>query len=180
MLSISNMTRAALLILSATGFSGCGQKAAAPAPGAEEHAHDHEEHGHDEEGPHGGHIIELGHDEYHAELTHDEEANLVGVYFLAGDAKTSKPISAESVIINVSADREPTTYTLAASPLEGETADQPSYFELVSEPLNTVVSGKSEAAKATARLNVTIDGKPYVGLIETEAHDHDHDHGHDH
>jgi hypothetical protein len=82
------------------------------------------------------------------------------------------------VIINVSVDGAPTQYTLPAKPQEGEADGKSSYFELESEPLEVVVSGKSEAKKTHARLNVTIDGKPFVGLIETEPHDHDHGHAH--
>jgi hypothetical protein len=155
-------------------FGGCGKgEPAAPegAETAESHEHDHAD-----EGPHGGHIIELGNEDYHAELTHDDDAHRVGVYFLGDDAKTAKPIDAESVTINVAVDGKPSSYTLPAAPQEGEAEGKSSYFELVSEPLNIVVSGKSESPRTNARLNVTIEGKPYVGLVETEAHDHDHAH----
>jgi hypothetical protein len=163
-------------------FGGCGKGQPAGQAGsetAEAHEGEHE-HEHAEEGPHGGHIIELGHEEYHAELTHDDEAHRIGVYFLGSDAKTAKPIDAESVMINVSADGKPTQYTLPAVPQAGEAAGNSSYFEVVSEPLCAVVCGEAEAAKTHARLSVTIEGKPYVGLIETEPHEHDHDHGHEH
>jgi hypothetical protein len=151
---------------------------------ADDHGHDHghahgDEHSHGDEGPHGGHIIELGGEEHHAELTHDE-THKVGIYLLGGDAKTAAPIEAESVTINVSVDGKPTQFVLPAVPQTGETDGKSSYFELVSEPLETVVAGESEAKNVQARLSLMINGKPYVGLIETAAHEHDHDHGHDH
>jgi hypothetical protein len=162
------------------GFGGCGSsRPAAEGEHGAEAAHA-DEHAHAEEGPHGGHIIELGNEDHHAELTHDETAHIVGVYFLGSDAKTATPIEAESVMINVSLDGEPSQYTLPAKPQDGEGDGKSSYYELQSEPLEVVVSGKSEAKKSHARLNVTIGGKPYVGLIETQPHDHDHDHGHAH
>jgi hypothetical protein len=174
--------KVALVSLFFIGLNGCGTDQA-PAPEGDETAaaDDHDaEHDHPAEGPHGGHIVELGTEDYHAELTHDDDAHRVGVYFLGGDAKTPQPIDAESVMINVSVDGIPTQYTLPAVPQAGDSEGKSSYFEFVSEPLTIVVSGKSESPRTTARLSVQIDGKPFVGLIETEAHDHDHDHDHAH
>jgi hypothetical protein len=156
---------------------GCGQQPAKEKAGETAHEHDHG-HDHEMEGPHGGHIIELGTEDHHAELTHDDASQKVAVYILGSDAKTANPIKAESVTINVSEDGQPTQYVLPAVPQAGETDGNTSYFELVSEPLNKVVSGKSEAKSTQARLSLTINDKPFVGMIETSAHDHDHDHGH--
>jgi hypothetical protein len=172
-------------LISALGLFGCGGGSDSGKAEKDGHEHGHEEAGHDEhehgeEGPHGGHIIELGVEDYHAELTHDDAANKVGVYLLGSDAKAAAPIEAADVKINVSEDGQATQYVLPAVAQEGESGGKASYFELVSEPLNKVVSGKSEAKSKKARLSLEIDGKPYVGLIEVEPHDHDHDHGHDH
>ena len=184
-MAISTKTRAIALVAWAAfsaaalmGFPGCGQQAAESGSAPSEHAAAHDDHDHSLEGPHGGHIIELGTEDYHAELTHDDAAHRVGIYFLGDDAKTAKPIDAKSVTINVSVDGQPTQYTLPAVPQPGETEEKSSYFELVSEPLHVVVSGESESPRTNARLNVTIDGKPYVGPIETEKHEHDHELAH--
>ena len=171
-----HLTIAVATALCLVGFYGCGERQVAPPAGADSAAH---EHAHGEEGPHGGHIIELGTEEHHAELTHNGETPRVGIYFLGDDAKTAKPIEAESVTINVSVDGKPSQYVLPAVPQPGDGEGKASYFELVNEELHTVVSGESEAERTHARLNVTINGKPYVGLIETEPH-HGHDHNHDH
>jgi len=173
---------ATLVTLAMLGLSGCGGRAGDAGEAAGEHAAAADEHDHGAEGPHGGHIIELGTEDHHAELTHDEGAHRVGIYILGPDAKTAKPIEAESVIINVSVDGQPSQYTLPAAPQPSEAAGNSSYFEIVSEPLCAVVCGETESPRTHARLNVTIDGKPYVGLIETEAHEHDHEHadGHGH
>ena len=181
---LSNIVPVLLPCLAILAINGCTSDQTGTTGTADSTAaagHDHENgHDHEHEGPHGGHIIELGSDAHHAELTHDDESNRVGVYILDGEAKTAAPIQAESLVINVSVDGKPTQYTLPAVPQEGQAAGTASYFELESEPLNTVVSGKSEAPNTRARINVTIDGKPYVGMIETEPHEHDHDHDHDH
>lgn len=156
---------------------GCGRPAAEPAAGESAAA---DEHAHGSEGPHGGHIIELGTEEHHVELTHDEAEHRIGIYLLGRDAKTAAPIEAESVTINVSEDGQPSQYILPAVAQPGDAEGKATYFELVSEPLCTVVCGESEAVNTHARLNVTIDGKPYVGLIETAAHEHEHEHDHAH
>jgi hypothetical protein len=169
-----------VIVLCAAGLGGCkGESKPGGGEAADAHEHGHE-HDHGEQGPHGGHIIELGAETHHAELTHDGASHKVGVYLLGGDAKSAAPIVAESVTINVSVDGQPAQYVLPAVPQTGEEGGKSSYFELDSEPLHTVVSGESESKNATARLSLQIDGKPYVGMIETAAHDHDHDHGHEH
>jgi hypothetical protein len=172
-----NFAAVVLLIgLCAVGLNGCSKG----QPGGEAgHTHEHEgeEHAHADMGPHDGHIIELGSEEYHAELTHDDEANKVGVYLLGDDAKTAKPIEAASVTINVLADGQTSQYQLPATPQAGEEAGKASYFELVDETLCKLVAGKSEAKNTQARLSLDIGGKPFGGVIETDAHEHDHDHG---
>ena len=156
------------------GLNGCGKGPAGSEAGAPGHAHDHV---HEEEGPHGGHIIEIGAKDHHAELVHDEASHKVGVYVLDGDAITATPIEAESVNINVAEDGVSSQYVLPPVPQSGDADGTSSYFELVSEPLCKVVCGESEAKSVQARVSIKIGERPYVGLIETGAHDHDHGHG---
>jgi hypothetical protein len=156
---------------------GCNQGPAG-APSADSKAANAHDHAHAEEGPHGGHIIELGAPAHHAELTHDEAGHSVGVYILDGGAKAAAPIAAESITINVAQDGEPTAYVLPAIVQPGDDEGTSSYFEIVSEPLCKIVCGESEAETTTARISITIDGKPYIGIIETEPHEHDHGHAH--
>ena len=163
-----------LVVMGLAGFSGCG-KGGAPAGGSA--AADHE-HAHEVAGPHNGHIIELGADGYHAELTHDDAEHRVGVYILDGAAKTAAPIDAKSVMIHVSVADEPSEYELPAAAQADDPEGKASYFELVSEPLCRVVAGEEEDSRA--RIKIVIGGKPYDGVIETEHHDHDHDHPHPH
>src|SRR5262245_49616328 len=96
-----------LIGLCLLGLSGCGKGPAGEKAGGE---HAEEEHAHDLEGPHGGHIIELGAESHHAELMHDEATHKVGIYLLGGDAKTAAPIDATKVTINVSEDSKPSQY----------------------------------------------------------------------
>jgi hypothetical protein len=159
-------------------FTGCPSKSANKQAAGDDHAHD--EHDHAATGPHDGHILEFGTEDYHAELTHDDAGNRVGIYILGGDAKTLKPIKAESVTINVAIDGKPTQYELKAAAPTGEPEGSSSYFEVVHEPLCKLVAGKLDAKDTKAELRVTIDGVPHTAQIDVAPHDHDHGHDHDH
>jgi hypothetical protein len=160
-------TACGLLAICVVGLAGC-RKGTAPASGqAAAHSHHHHDHG-TSHGVHGGRIIPLDVDNYHGELTHDDKANRVGIYMLAEDAATAAPIDAKSVSISATVDDKPSQFTLPALAQPGEPAGKTSYFELVSEPLLAIVTGKTQSPVRDAQLNVTIDGKPHVGDINTE------------
>src|SRR5437867_4454418 len=103
-------TKLSLWILSATvliglsGLSGCsGQpggeyrpfdKNKDTAPDAESgQAHSHEH------GPHDGELIELGEEEYHAEVVFDEDSHKVTLYLLGDDAKSAVAIEAKELTL---------------------------------------------------------------------------------
>ena len=58
-----------------------------------------EVHSHPSEGPHHGTLVELGKEEFHAELVHD--AKSVVIYILDSVAKNAVPIDASEVIVNL-------------------------------------------------------------------------------
>lgn len=160
------------------GLGGCGGQSGAEKEHAEaEHAHD--EHAHEVEGPHGGHIIELGSEKLHAELTHDEATHKVSVYILGSDVKTAAPIAAKEVNINIAEDGKASQFVLPAVPQAGESDGKPTYFELVSEPLCKIVCGESEAKNVRASLSFRDGEDPFVGIIETAPHEHEHEHEHE-
>src|SRR3982751_3555980 len=77
------------------GLAGC-TKPAGPAKGkVEEQSHDHAHHG-----PHNGHLMEIGEEEYHAEWTHDDSGKIT-FYVLDSDAKKEVPIAADELTIDV-------------------------------------------------------------------------------
>src|SRR5689334_14349072 len=81
------------------------------AAGKSDHAlHDHPP------GPHGGSIVELGDDEYHAEVVVDGKTNMLSVYMFGSDAKTVAPIAATEVTV-VADDK---SLMLKAVPQEGD------------------------------------------------------------
>jgi hypothetical protein len=150
-------------LMAAVALFGCNndpnEKQAAEPPAADGgHAHEHPS-----EGPHGGHLIELGSEQYHAELLHDDATGKVTVYILDGAAKEEVAIDQTAITINMVVDGKPSQFSLGAV---GDSA-QISQFEITENDLLEAL----EDEQATGRLNVTIAGKPYIGKIEH--HDHD-------
>jgi hypothetical protein len=165
-------------VLASALLLGCGRGDAATdgdhgdhadehADHGEEHAdHDdeHAEHEEEHEGPHGGHVIELGRShEYHAELVDDEQASTVTVYILDHDLE-ELPIGATTVSLNLAADGQATPFKLAAvSPADGKasqfTSADPAAFQALHED------------EASGKLRVNIAGAPYSGDIEHHHHD---------
>ena len=153
----------AVLVLGLT-MAGCGSadKEQPADPGHAEAGHD--EHAHPTTGPHGGSLIELGNEEYHAELVHDDAAGTVTIYVLDSAAKASVPIDATDVSINLTHDGQGEQFKLTASADQGDPAGKSSRF----------VSSDAELAKdldqedAAPQLVITINGKPYRGTVEHE------------
>jgi len=131
-------------------------------------------HDHPTEGPHGGHLIELGGGVYHAELAHDEATHTVTVHLLDADGRTPVEADGPKITLQVFREGQFVDYTLAAADGEGV-----STFSLVGEELCDVLL---HADETRGRLRVTIDGQDHIGMIDHHAHDHaGHDQaGHDH
>lgn len=161
----------------ALSFTGCAEKPITPnnssvsvnqppPPTVDSHAH-----AHPSEGPHHGDLIELGNEEYHAEMTHD--AKSITIYILDSSAKTAVPIEATELTINLLQDGKPAQHKLTATPAATDPTGKSSVFSLKQADLVKAI----ESHDAAPKLNVTIDGKAYRGEIK---HSHDHDHDHDH
>jgi len=157
-------------------LTGCQQNPApAPAtPPAGTSSGAHKEHGHEHpsEGPHHGHLVELGNEEFHAEVVHEKDT--VTVYILDGTAKSAVPIEATELTINLSHDGKPEQFKLDASRDSADPEGKSSRFVSKDEHLGEALDAKGSSGK----LVVTIQGKQYTGKV---SHDHDHDHaGHKH
>ncbi|MGB7329231.1 MAG: hypothetical protein WBD31_30395 [Rubripirellula sp.] len=132
-------------------------------------------HSHPSEGPHHGTLVELGNEEFHAEVIHDDKS--VTVYVLDSSATKAVPIDATELTINLMHDGTPEQFKLAATPDDADPSGRSSRFTLADAEL----VGHIDDDKAAPKLTLTINGTPYRGEIK---HDHDHsdqDHsGHDH
>lgn len=172
------LSLAALACLIAVSMSGCSPEGASqPAPDIgktelpPDTVGDSHDHAHPSAGPHHGSLIELGGEEYHAELVHDEDSQTVTVYILDGAAKRNVAIDAAEITINVKHDGGGEQFKLAASPDAGDAQGRSSRFVSSDEELaEDLHDGHAEAT-----LVLTIEGKSFRGEI-----DHDHDHDHDH
>lgn len=149
-------------LLAASTLTGCGK-----SPPRNALPENHDEHAHAEEGPHHGHLIELGQEEYHAELTHDDATNTVTIYLLDKSAKSPVAIGDTEITLNLTVNGQPLQAKLAAAPQQGDPAGQSSRFAISNEKVMEAI----ESPKAQGRINVNIAGKSYSGVIEH--HDHD-------
>lgn len=148
--------------------AGCGSgDKAAPAEAHSEAGHD--EHSHAAAGPHGGDLIGLGDEEYHAELVHDEAAGTVTLYVLDSAAKASVPIEATEVTINLTHEGQGEQLKLVASTDQGDPTGKSSRFVLS----DTKLAEHLHHEDAKPQLVITIDGKQFRGTVE---HHHD-EHG---
>ena len=163
------MIRKSIPLVAAVAVSvlGCGVQsdtAVTPSAPPTPHAVHDDGHAHPDHGPHGGDLVELGHEAYHAEVVHDDAAATVTVYLLGPDAKTAVPIDAPGLTISLVHDGAAEQFELAAQPQANEPAGQSSRFistdaELVNDLDYT----------DNARLSVKISGKPYSGAL---SHNH--------
>ena len=174
-------TAAAVLALAAFGCQGNspapegGPLSAPPPPTvSDDHGHGHDEHGHPTEGPHHGVLVELGKEEYHAEVVHDDKEGVVTVYLLDGTAEKVTTTDAPEVTINVKHGDKPEQFKLPALPDSADAKGTTSRFQLKDKELIEHLGEKG----AIATLQVTIGGTPYSGKVPTgdhEGHGHSHD-----
>ena len=131
--------------------------------GADEHeGHDHA--AQDHTAKHGGHLIELGRNhEYHAELVDDHKTESITVYMMDADME---PLTVKQASINLilTAGDKTETYDLLASQPGGS-----SEFKSSDEAM----MGMIETEGVKGKLRVTIDGKPFTGSFDHQAHGHE-------
>lgn len=165
-------------VCAALAFAGCGKSPPSNVLPAEtghtegdghapgEAGHAEAGHAHPTEGPHHGHLIELGEEEYHAELAHDEATKTVTIYLLDKEAKAPVGIADAEIMLNLVVDGQPMQAALTAAPQSGDEAGMASAFSKADEALLEAL----EAEKTTGQVNVTINGKEYVGKVEHHEH----------
>ena len=135
------------------------------APPAKEH--DHAEHG-----PHNGDLVEIGKEEYHAEIVVDEGKKQIVVYLLDKEVKGYIAIDSPFVAVNLLISGKPVQVKLKAAPQPVDQKGFSSCFGAVSPELVDALHNP----KAEPKLALKIRNKSYSVKI---AHDHDHA-GHDH
>lgn len=152
-------------------LAGCGDggnyKAVKDLPEAGHEEHGHGEHAH---GPHGGELVELGKEEFHAEIVVDDKSHALKVYLLGPDAKTAATTDATELSIAP----EGATTAWVLKPAEGQPEGMASEFVLADEK---VVHDLLDAGFIHGELKIKIAGTPYNGHVDAHFDaDHDHDH----
>ena len=126
-------------------------------------------------GPNGGHIIELGDEEFHAEVAMDAARKLT-VYLLDEAVKAAKPVENGTMQITTKVDGNEVMLDLVAAPLEGEADGKCSRFELAADKVPGAIM---DIEGLSGDLTLKFGDKTLKQSL-TEEHDHGHDHDHDH
>lgn len=165
--------RAVTVFALVLGLAGCADEAVEQMPPADVHGAA-DEHGHatahPTEGPRGGHLIELGDEQYHVELLHDEASHTVTVHLL--DAAGKEPVATDQpqIVLQLFQDGQFVDYALAAVPGNAGGASE---FRLVDEKL---VDALLHSPEVRGRMRVTIGGNEFTGMIDHDAHADGHSH----
>ncbi len=134
----------------------------------------HDDHGHShggsEKGPHGGSIVELGAEEFHAEVVLDHDAHALRVFLLGPDAKTAAPTTASELVI---APEGKEAWTLKPLPQAGDGDGKSSRFELIDDK---VIHDLLDAKFVHGDLRITIGDKPYTGHLDMHLDEVKHEH----
>ncbi len=123
------------------------------------------DHDHSSTGPHGGDVLELGVDEYHAELVLDEKQDVVTVYILDSTAKQEAPIDASALNVNLRLSGKPVQFQLAAVKSKDASDGTATCFRAKNPQLMKAL----HVPNANPRLTVRIGKKSYVARV---AHRH--------
>lgn len=126
-------------------------------------------HDHEAQGPRGGQLIELGKEEFHAELLVDEETNRVSILLLDGTAERVALSETRTAIIDVFHGEERERFVLKSQPEVKDPEGSTSRYGVVSKELvNDLHSGANPAM-----LMVKFDGKVYKQSFKwTVGHNH--------
>ena len=127
---------------------------------------DHAGHAHPEHGPNGGELIELGKEDYHAEMIHDDQS--VQLHILDSTASEPVFISAEKLTIGLKSNDAALSFDLLAAPTDSSPKGKTSVFTSDDEQLIRELDAGSEGV-----VTIPIAGKFFSGKL---VHDHDHAH----
>ncbi|MCA9124300.1 MAG: hypothetical protein H6822_27195 [Planctomycetaceae bacterium] len=168
-LSLRYLIASCVILLLAACNSSAPQT---PEPVADDHSvHGHaHSHNHEEAGPNGGHLVELGDEEYHIEWTHDDATGLVTLYVLDSTAKELVPITSESLTITAKV-QDAIEYKLAAVEPSG---NPPASAQFALKSPELLVSLQLAGQGTDVSVAVTVDGKDYKGEFEHHEHGHHH------
>jgi hypothetical protein len=129
----------------------------------QEQPHEHEH------GPHSGHLVELGEEQYHAEVVFDAKASKITIYLLDSTAKNASPTDAKEVTLKLAIGGKPESFSVPAAPQTGDPQGKSSRFELAGNAHIKSHIKDEEDLKGSVTANV--GGKSFTGQIK---HEHEH------
>ncbi len=168
------LTRTVLSVVMAVvvsfAFAGCGKTGSKTSSKTDNKTGAHP--AHPSEGLHGGHLVELGEEEFHAEVVHDEKNDSITIYILDSGAKKQVPVDATEVVITLKHGGAPEQFKLLAVPDTNDGQGKSSRFQLKDKDLVHDL----EHENAEPKLSVKISGKSYTGEIKHNHKEGDHKH----
>ncbi len=166
------MTRKTCLVCFCLCVLGCSPGSTvktAPDNSASDYEDAHQHHGHAhshaENGPHDGHLVEVGDEQYHIEWLHDDESGLVTVYVLDSEMEKEVPIEAPSLTIERTIGDETKRYELM--PVDAESGST-ARFETTDKAL--IEALKLAGQGVEAKLFIDIGGQSFVADFKHEPH----------
>jgi hypothetical protein len=134
-------------------------------------------HQHPTHGPHDGELLEIGNEEYHAEIVIDKDKNQFVVFLLDQQVKSYVALDVPHITVNLMIKGRPMQVKLKAAPQEIDAKGFASCFGAVSPELMNALHDP----KAEPKLALKIRNKAYSVKIAND-HDHEGHHhaGHDH
>jgi hypothetical protein len=152
--------------LSATlALSGCGGQSSEYHPVTKGVAVKTPPHEH-EHGPHGGHLVELGEEEYHAEVVFDPKTAKLTIYLLDSTAKKAAPIDAKKISLKLAIDGKTEAFEVLPMPDSGDPKGMASRFELAD---NADIKGHiKDEEDLKGAVSATIGNKSFSGEIKHE------------
>jgi hypothetical protein len=145
--------------------TGNGKNADGPSAKKDEHDHDHHDHA-SMHGPHGGHVLELGHEDYHAEWLEDDASGKITVILLDDKVEKEVAIDAAEIEIKTKVAGEEKSFKL---PSAGEPDKPSARFELEDKTLLAILEAAGKDG-TEAQLHVRIKGKDYTGQFAPHEH----------
>jgi len=145
--------------LAALIVAGCNSSSDQPKTPTDPHAG----HDHSSLGPHGGHVLELGEEDYHAEWRFNNDSGKVTVYLLDAAAKKAVTTTAATISVQVKVGEDTSDYKLPAINQSDEDPATTSEFELVDTVMLEYLKGVGHGIDAT--LTVVIGDKEYSGAF---------------
>lgn len=121
---------------------------------------------HPHQGPHKGALVELGKEEYHAEIVHNDEQQTITVYILDSSAKKAVAIEGKEIVINVKHGNKGEQFRLASNPDKGDAKGLSSRFSIKNKELCEHLDEEG----ADVRLSLKIKGAAFIAKI---AHEHE-------